>query len=131
MAHPVSSDNQFLPIIAPVLTVMAAFASIYFMARASQHQQSIFLISAFTFWVLSPFAGLLWINKISASWSSHRKSRIHWLMIIMTIISVIVYSQGLKPQNAKPAFTFLVFPFVSLVMIIAFFFLSRTTSAKK
>jgi hypothetical protein len=126
-----NSNRQFIGLVAPVFTFVSALASLYFMGLASQHQQSIFLISAFTLWLLLPFVGLLWIHKMAATWPLRQKTQLQWIMVIVAISSLIVYAFRLKPQNAKPAFTFLVFPFVSWVIIIIFLSILRMTSGRK
>jgi hypothetical protein len=125
------SNRRFMGLVAPVLIVMSALASLYFIGLAGQHQQSILLIAAFTIWLLLPFIGLLWINKRAASWPLRQKAQLHWIMVIVAISSLIVYAFRLKPQNAKPAFTFLVFPFLSWVIIIIFLSIRRMTFRRK
>ena len=131
MANPGNSNTQFLAIAAPVFTLISALASLYFMAVAGHRQQSIFLILAFTLWLLAPFAGLFWINRRSFTWLPGRRNVLHWFMVILSIGSVIVYGLGLRPHNAKPAFTFLVVPGLSWGIIIALLFLLRKPSGFK
>lgn len=131
MENQPNSNRQFIALVAPVLTVVSALASLYFMSLASQHQQSILLIAAFTVWLLLPFMGLLWINRTAASWPQRRKTQLHWIMVIVAISSLIVYAFRFRPQNAKPAFTFLVFPFLTWVIIIILLSISRMASSRK
>lgn len=122
-----SSNKNLLAIAAPVLTVMSAMASLYFMAIAGRRQQSIFLIAVFTLWVMAPFAGMLWINKASQNWPLRRRNQFCLMMVFISISSVIAYSLGIRPQDAKPAFTYLVFPSLSWALIIALWVAFRKT----
>jgi biotin transporter BioY len=77
-----------------------------------------FLIVLFTTWMLSPFVGLLLANKISKRWTVLTRVTLYWLMIVLTIGSLISYSGAFSPLVTKPAFKFLVIPFISWLLIV-------------
>ena len=104
---------------------LGLLGSLYFMFNAGNSQKSIILIGLFTFWVASPFAGLFIFNRISNKWSTSIREPIYWLMIILTIITVVAYSGVLKSLNTKPAFMFIVVPFISWLSIATFFLIAK------
>src|SRR5438270_13395666 len=105
----VSSQN-LIRTVALTIVVVGAVGSLYFMFNAGRNQKSVLLITLFTSWVLSPFVGLLLINKISNHWTAKARAALYWLMIVLPIGSLIGYSGALIPPDTKPAFIFLVVP---------------------
>jgi len=104
---------------------LGLLVSLCILFNAGNSQKSIILIGLFTFWVASPFLGLLIINRISNKWSISHRKLLYWLMIILTIISIVAYSDVLKSLNTKPAFIFLVVPFFSWLSIATFFLITK------
>ncbi len=104
---------------------LGLLVSLCIMFNAGNSQKSILLIALFTFWVASPFSGLLIINSISNKWCTSLRKPLYWLMIILTIISIVAYSGVLKSLNNKPAFIFLIVPFFSWLSIATFFIIAK------
>jgi hypothetical protein len=122
-------DINFLGWVALLLGIAGAVASLYLMFNAGRNQASVILIILFTLWVLSPFVGLLILNKFSKRWVLSVRMTLYWLAIIMTILSVTAYSGGLN-TDTKNAFMFLVIPFISWIIIVMSFFIGRRVSGR-
>jgi hypothetical protein len=125
-----ASNQNFMRTVALTIVVVGAVGSLYFMFDAGRNQKSILLITLFTAWVLSPFVGLFLANKISNRWTVSARASLYWLMIILTIGSLIAYSGALIPPNTKAAFIFLVVPLLSWVLIVTVFLIARKISRK-
>lgn len=111
---------NFFRTIALTIATIGAVGSLYFMFSASRNQNSILLIALFTAWVLSPFVGLFFANKISNRWTVNSRKLFYWLTVILTIGSLVAYSGVLTPPKTKLTFLFLVLPFISLLSIMIF-----------
>jgi len=112
-----TSDNNFVKIIILIAVLLGAAGSLVLMFNASRNQRSILLIALFTIWVLSPFIGLLVVNRISKRWSTLSRVTFYWLTVVLTVGSLIVYSGIFNPPGTKAGFIFLVVPFTSWVLV--------------
>ena len=130
MTNNKSRQNLLLTTALTALLV-GSIGSLYFMFKAGSNQKSIILIGLFTAWVLSPFVGLFIANKITSIWSVITAQLLYWLMLGLSIISIIAYSGLMRIPDTKPAFIFLVFPFVSWFAILSIFLIARQHKQKK
>ena len=130
MADKKNSNQSFLGTIALIVTLVGAVGSLYFMFSAGRKQNSIILLALFTAWILSPFVGLFISNKISSRWTAPARASLYWLMIILTIGSLVAYSGAFNTPETKNAFIFLIFPLISWFLIMIFFLLARKISNK-
>jgi len=112
-----TSDNNFVKIIILIAVLLGAAGSLVLMFNASRNQRSILLITLFTIWVLSPFIGLLVVNRISKRWSTLSRVTFYWLTVVLTVGSLIVYTGIFNPPGTKAGFIFLVVPFTSWVLV--------------
>lgn len=126
-----TSGNNFLKTIALIVVLTGAVASLVFMFNAGRNQKSILLIALFTIWVLSPFIALLVANAISKSWSILSRRILYFLMLFITLGSLISYSGALSSPTTKPAFKFLIVPLVSWLLIVTVILIARKISRKK
>ena len=113
-------DINLLRSIALTTSIFGAVVSLYLVLYAGRNQSSILLIILFIVWVLSPFIGLFFANKISKRWTLNTRKSFYWLTMILTIGSLIAYSGILTPPKTKLTFLFLVIPLMSLLLIIIF-----------
>ena len=118
MTEKISSNQNLLRITALTVVLLGAVGSLYFMFNVGSNQKSVLLLALFTAWVLSPFVGLFVATKISNRWTVVTRSSLYLLMIILAIGSLVAYSGALTPSGTKPAFIFLVIPFVSWLLIV-------------
>lgn len=123
------SGQNRLRTIALIFFLVGVIGSLYFMFKAGSEQKSILLLGLFAAWVLSPFIGLFILNKSSRKWTDNMQSRLHRLMILLTVISLTAYSGILLPQQTKAAFIFLLIPFISWIAILIVFIISRRHSS--
>src|SRR5665811_730866 len=111
-------DLNFLRTIALIVMLVGAIGSLGIMFSAGRNQNSVILITLFTVWVLSPFVGLLIANKISKRWTVLTRVTLYWLMIVLTLGSLISYSGAFSQVGTKPAFKFLVVPLILWILIV-------------
>ena len=111
--------------------LIGAIGSLYFMFKAGSNQKSIILIGLFTVWVLSPFVGLFVANKVTSIWTAITRQLLFWLMLSLTIVSLIAYSGLMTIPDSKPAFVFLALPFISWLVILTIFLIARQHKQKR
>jgi hypothetical protein len=107
-----------LRIIALIVLVVGAVASLILMFNAGRNQKSFLLIVLFTGWVLSPFIALLVADVISKRWLLKTRVTLYFLTLFITFVSLLGYSGALNVPGTKPAFKFLIVPVISWVLIL-------------
>jgi len=123
-------NQSFLRTTALIVALVGAVGSLYFMFSAGRKQNSIILLGLFTAWVLSPFVGLFISNKISNRWTVPARRLLYWLIIVLTIGSLVAYSGAFNTPETKNAFIFLIFPLISWFLIVTVFLIARKISNK-
>ena len=104
--------------IALVFLIVGAFLSVKIVLYTGRKNTSFILPILFMLWVLSPFLLLFIANLFSKYWKEISTKMLYSLMILLSIGSVFCYSGGLQlPSNSKPAFIFLIVPFISWCLI--------------
>ena len=98
------------------MAIIGIMGSLVLMTHAGRHNQSLFLILLFTGWVSSPFLALL-ITYFSNHWSDSRRVYLYFLMIVISLGSLIVYSGAFGIHGHHPAFVFIIIPLVSWLLI--------------
>ncbi|MEO6329065.1 MAG: hypothetical protein ABIO55_09040 [Ginsengibacter sp.] len=125
-----TSTQNFLRTTALIVALVGAVGSLYFMFSASRKQNSIILLGLFTAWVLSPFIGLFISSKISKRWTVTTRSLLYWLIIVLTIGSLVAYSGAFNTPQTKNAFIFLIVPLISWILLIVAVLTARRLSRK-
>ena len=120
----------FLRTTALIALLFGALGSLYFVINAGRNNSSILLPALFVIWVLSPFIAFLIANSISKGWSFLTRKIIYWLMLIVTVGSLIIYSAFNTP-GTKRTFIFLVVPLISWLLIIIVILVTRRLSRRK
>jgi len=120
---PEKSSNtsiHLLHTIALIVLFVGTVSSLGLTLYTGRHNASVLLLVLFAGWVFSPFMALLVANVVSKHWSVLARVTLYWLMLGITVGSLLGYSGVLSPPGAKPAFIFLVVPLISwLLMAIA------------
>ncbi len=124
-------DQTIFKAVTITVTIIGAIVSLYFMFLAGSQQKSLVLIGLFTGWVLSPFIGLLIVYFISSKWVSSVRSSIYWLMSLVPVCAMLIYSGIFPLASEKPAFSFLVAPLISWLVIVTAFLLARRINKNK
>ncbi|MBK7852779.1 MAG: hypothetical protein IPJ66_17025 [Bacteroidetes bacterium] len=130
MTEKSSSDKNSFRTIALASALIGIIGSLFFMFRVSSQQKSLLLLGLFTCWVISPFAGLFFAMMTENKRVYPLRTSINKLVIILSILSLLVYSGVLTLPGAKPAFVYLVIPFVSWLFIVIVFLFSKKLSNK-
>ena len=103
--------------IALFMMLAGAIGSLYFVLRAGHRNHSILLVLLFIFWVLSPFMALMVASVVSNRWSAITRSALYFLIFILPVGSLIIYSGSWTIEGTRPAFKFLMGPLVSWLLI--------------
>lgn len=100
-----------------VVLAAGAAASLMFMFRGHGNAPR-FLMVLFTGWVLSPFVALAFASIASKKLTVVIQATVNCVALIISAVSVAAYA-GLipMPSGSRPAFLFLMVPFVSWVLM--------------
>jgi len=126
-----TSNQNILRATALTTLFVGTIGSLYFMLNVGSNQKSIILVGLFTVWVMSPFVGLFVATLLNKLQSGIINSRYYLTMIVLSIVSLIAYSGILTPTQTKPAFTFLVVPFLSWLIILTIIFITKSQNLKQ
>jgi hypothetical protein len=114
-----------------VVVMVAAVASLIMVIRAGRHNRSLLLPILFILWVASPLAAVLVANKISRPWTPLTRITLYWLMLIISAGCLVSYTGVLSPTGAKPAFVFLITPFLAWLLIVTVIPMAASISRRK
>ena len=112
-----SNSIIVLRTIALLMLFIGAIGSLGFMFHG-RHNNSFLLVGLFTMWVLSPFVILLIADIATKSWSYLTRVTIYILTLFISLFSLISYSGVLGLNPTKPAFIYLIVPFISWMLIV-------------
>ncbi len=121
---------RILRTMALIMVLVGAAGSLGLMLNAGRHTP-VFLLVLFVGWLLSPFMALLVANVISKRWSILTRVTLYFLMLFITLGSLISYSGALSPPGTKPAFKFLIVPLISWLLLVTVIPITRKISRKK
>jgi hypothetical protein len=86
--------------------VVGALGSLGFMFNFGRHTP-LFLLVVFFFWVLSPFAVLMWANSLSKRWPALVGSTLEIVTLLVAVASLAIYANDtLHPREAQAAFVY-------------------------
>ncbi len=119
---------SFLRILALASLLIGATGSLVLMFNVGS--RLVILLILFAFWVLSPFAGLLVLHLPAKRWSSNIHLWLNWIMIALSLISLVTYAGVLALTHLKPASVFLTIPSFSWFIILTFFLIASRLSIK-
>jgi len=100
------------------------------MFNAGSNQKSIILLGLFTAWVMSPFVGLFVVFRLTKRWTGKIHASFYSTVFLLTVVSLTIYSGVLTSLQTKPAFNFLVVPFLSWLVILTILFISKRQNLK-
>src|SRR5260221_10601298 len=117
-AKPEGGFISVLRTVALSALVVCAAGSLVFMFRAGQHTPR-FLLILFIFWVLAPFAVLLWANMVLKRWSVLTRTTLYCVTLLIALGSLAIYSEWIdvRPAGSANAFLWVIVPPASLVFI--------------
>ena len=85
--------------------------------RAGQQTPRLLLLGM-AFWVLSPFAILVWVNVVSKHWPILTRSTVYWVTMLVAIATLAVYGDdALGHRRAQAAFVYVIVPPVSWLLM--------------
>jgi hypothetical protein len=125
-----NGNYKVVRIIALLVIIVATFLSIQWTLSAGSRNRSVLLRAAFVIWVLFPFILLFVINWRLLQLSIPIRIKTIIITIVITTISLIIYSGTVIIPGTKNAFPFLVIPFLSLLIIIISLPVFRTFFSK-
>ncbi len=65
---------------------------------------SVFLLILFTGWVLAPFIGLAWADRLSGNWAPSTRTTLCYLMLVVSIGSLAVYAYDVATGFGRAVF---------------------------
>lgn len=103
--------------IANAAMIVGAAVSLGCMFWVGQHNRSLLLVALFTFWVASPFLGLLWARR-SVAWSSYAaQAMVYGLIFLVAVGSPVFYGLAAFGVHwSKPALPFLAAPLTAWLL---------------
>lgn len=103
-----------------IAVLTAAVGSVGLMLYAGRRNNSkiLVLLVLFVFWVLSPFAALVWAYLVSKHWRVLTQATLYSIMLVLALGSLAIYGEvALGPPRIKTAFVFVVVPAASGLLI--------------
>ena len=82
--------------------------------RTNQH---VVIFILFTGWVLAPFLGLAWADRLASSWPDAARTILYSLMLLVSLGSLAVYGYDLATGYGR-AVLFVAVPVVAWVVIL-------------
>ncbi len=120
------SPFSLIQIISLVIVLVGVVASLVLVLYNGRNNKSVILNALFVGWVLSPFIALLLTHKVSKRWTDFARKKLYYLMLVITIFSLLGYSGVLIPAGTKTTFVFLVVPLISWVLIAVLILIARS-----
>ncbi|HEY2856866.1 MAG TPA: hypothetical protein VGJ21_00445 [Terracidiphilus sp.] len=105
---------------------VAAAVSLGCTLYAGRHNSSVFLMGLFGVWVLSPFFGIVWMDRVSERSPRDLAAAARASSIVICITSLGLYvTVAAIPAGRHTAFAFLVVPACSWLAIVSMLIASR------
>ncbi|MFZ1220759.1 MAG: hypothetical protein WAO00_15805 [Chthoniobacterales bacterium] len=114
----ISEQNVGRLRIAALIAITVSLAiSICLFLRAGERTPRLLLLGM-AFWVLSPFAILVWLKMISTSWPTLTRAAVYCVTLVITFGTLAVYGDdALGHRRAQAAFVYVIVPPVSWLLI--------------
>ena len=109
---------SLLRTISMVFLLAGAVGSLALTLLAGQQNNSFILVGLFVCWVLSPYFALLVATIVYKNKPALTQSTINYLMLFLSIVSLVSYSGVLSFPGMKPAFIFLIVPLISWLLLV-------------
>ena len=106
-----------------IVMLTGAVGSLALTLQAGHTNKSVLLRTLFAVWVLSPFTALVIANNVSRNWQVLKRVSLYILMLVLSIVSLTIYSGVISTAVTKPAFVFIVAPLASWLLILAYLFI--------
>lgn len=104
--------------VALIVAAAGAAGSVGLTLYTGRENHSRILMGLFVLWVLSPFAGLVVVNRVARSWAVVLRATLYGAMLVVTGVSLAIYGEvALGPPRAQQAFVFLVVPLASWLAV--------------
>ena len=123
--------SSSLRLAAMIVLICGAAGSLGMTLCTGRNNTSSVLAFLFIIWVLSPFIGLSIASSVTRRRTFDIYRAIYWLMITIPVLSLIFYSGVININSKKPAFTFLIFPLISWVLIITVIPVASSVSKRR
>jgi hypothetical protein len=93
-----------------VVTCVGGVGSLFLFNLARQ-EPPLLIVVLFTIWVISPFLALVLCNLRSTRWSSPARLTLYIVSLIVSAVSLIVYTRDVMwPPATTPAFVWVLIP---------------------
>lgn len=116
---------------ARVTLVIGAGSSLGLLLYAGRTNQHVWLTVLFVIWVLAPFAALIGAAKFAKRWPVQSRALLYWVMLIVTLASVAIYSNdAINPRPSQRAFVFVIAPVGAWVLTAIGFLIAAVMSRR-
>ena len=105
-------------VIALAVWAIGAGVSVNLTLYAGHNNKSVLLVAFFVVWVLSPFAAMLAAHVFLRRRPPVVRVTVYCLMLTITLVSILAYSNTLNPFAKKPAAVFLIVPLLLWVLTL-------------
>jgi hypothetical protein len=116
--------------IALIAIVVGVLGALILVLHAGRYNSSILLRLLFVIWVVSPFIAFIMADKFTRNWPVITHAMLYILILILTITPLLFYSGVLTLNRTKPAFVFLVIPFISWLLLLIFISIAATIARR-
>ena len=123
--------KKSLPFISILILLAGVAGSIIFTWIAGQNNSSVLLRVLFMGWVVTPYLALVVIHYNSRLRLAISNASYFRMISFITLFALIAYSGIFNPKVMKPAFVFMVVPFISLLIIVLVSLLSKIQKLNK
>lgn len=108
-----------LRIAALIAMTVSVALSICLFLRAGQRTPRLLLL-AMAFWVISPFAILVWLNLVSKPWPILTRAAVYCATLVITLGTLAVYGDdAVGHRKAQAAFVYVIVPPASWLLMAA------------
>ena len=123
--------KKSLPFFSILILLAGVAGSIVFTWMAGQNNPSGLLRLLFLGWVVSPYLALVAIHYYSRLRLAISDAFYFRMICFVTLFSLLAYSGIFSPKGMKPAFVFMVVPFISWLIIFLVSLFSKRKKLKR
>ena len=104
-----------MQVVARIALAVGAIGSLVLMFMHGR--PSVFLLILFTGWVLAPFIGLAWADRLSVRWPPSSRTWVYYLMIVIAVGSLTIYGYDVASSYGR-AVLFVAAPMVASALVL-------------
>jgi hypothetical protein len=99
-----------------------AIASLSLTFQSGLNSRSILVVVLIAIWVIAPYLMAIIVSLVSRDWPLAGRIALYILMLVMTLVSLVVYSGILTFPRSKPSSGYLLVPLMSWCLLGTLYF---------